>query len=95
MSSQETIKNVSSLTTSSIEVAPGRTFFEVGEEESRLVVLHLPVLDRLPSERVVQLHGLDGSGAPLILQKQHNFIRTRQINRGWSVQLVGRQSEEL
>ena len=40
---------------------------EVGEEESRLVILHLPMLDGLPSQRVVQFHSLDGGGAPLIL----------------------------
>ena len=45
-----------------------RTFFEVGEEERRLVRLHLPVLDGLSAERVVQLHGLDRRRAPLVLR---------------------------
>ena len=41
--------------------------FEVGEEPLALMSLHLPVLDGGPVEGVVQLDGLDGGGAGLIL----------------------------
>ena len=59
-------------------MAVGRTFFEVGEEERRLVILHLTMLDGLPAERVVQLHGLDGRRAPLVLPRsgQQQMIHT-------------------
>ncbi len=40
---------------------------EVALEERGLVLLHLPVLDGRPSQRVVQLHRLDGRSPGLVL----------------------------
>ena len=43
------------------------TFLEVGEKQFGLVALRLTMLNRLSSERVIQLHRLDGRCAPLVL----------------------------
>ena len=43
------------------------TLFEVALEPGGLVILHLPVLDRPAAEAVVQLNGLDGGRAGLVL----------------------------
>lgn len=46
------------------------TGLEVGEEEVRLVALHLPVLDGAAAEVVIQLDGEHGRGARLVLHKR-------------------------
>ena len=46
-----------------------RDCFEVGFEESGLVALYLPVLDRYVIEIGVQLYGLVGSSGVLILTR--------------------------
>ena len=43
------------------------TFLEVREKQFGLVTLRLAMLNRLSSERVIQLHRLDGRCAPLVL----------------------------
>jgi len=43
--------------------------FEVAPEPWRLVTLHLPVLDRTPTQVLVQLGDVDGCGPLLILRR--------------------------
>ncbi|TNN88276.1 hypothetical protein EYF80_001492 [Liparis tanakae] len=43
--------------------------FEVAPEPRRLVTLHLPVLDRTPTQVLVQLGDVDGCGPLLILRR--------------------------
>lgn len=51
---------------------------EVAGEGCRLVSLQFPVLDRLPTQIVIQLHGEDGSGGALILAALLSFKENRQ-----------------